>query len=134
VGTFLVRLYAADGDIVYRDLSVGAARAVMQRRWNSGTAYCHGLAGDGDFLLDLAQVTGSPVHRRWAGELAFTLYDRRVYRNGCAVIPNETGTEITAEFGTGLAGHVAFLLRLRYGGSRMFHPPMATANCNAASA
>ncbi len=124
VGTLFVRLYAADGETIYRDLTESAARAVMRRRWMSGTAYCHGLAGDGDFLLDLAQVTGSAAHRSWAGEIAATLYDRRVYRNGFAVIPNETGMDVTAEYGTGLAGHLGFLLRLRYGGSRMFHPPM----------
>jgi tRNA A-37 threonylcarbamoyl transferase component Bud32 len=124
VGTLFVRLYAADADVTYRDLSESAARAVMQRRWTSGTAYCHGLAGDGDFLLDLAEVTGSTVHRNWAEEIASTLYDRRVYRDRRAVTPNETGMEVTAEFGTGLAGHLAFLIRLRYGGPRMFHPPL----------
>jgi len=134
VGTFLVRLYALEGDVTWLDLSESAARAVMLRRWNSGTAYCHGLAGDGDFLLDLAQVTGSPLHRSWAEELASTLYDRRVYRNRCAVIPNETGMEITAEFRTGMAGHLAFLLRLRYGGSRLFHPPLLTVSSREVSA
>lgn len=124
VGTFFVRLYAADADVAYRDLSESAARAVMQRRWTSGTAYCHGLAGDGDFLLELAEVTRSTIHRTWAEEIAIALYDRRIYRDGRAVTPNETGMEVTAEFGTGLAGHLAFLIRLRYGGPRMFHPPL----------
>jgi len=124
VGTFFVRLSAVDGDAAYLTLAESAARAVMSRRWYSGTAYCHGLAGDGDFLIDLAQSTGSAVYRSWAEEIAATLYDRRVYRRRCAVTPNETGTEITAEFGTGLAGHLGFLLRLRHGGPRMFHPPL----------
>lgn len=123
VGTLLARLHTATGDTEYLHLAERAARAVLRHRWRAGTAYCHGLAGDGDFLLDLAEASGDPVHRAWADEIACTLYDRRVYRDGHAVLPNETGTQITAEFGTGIAGHLAFLLRLRYGGPRMFHPP-----------
>ncbi|WP_281179566.1 class IV lanthionine synthetase LanL [Micromonospora rosaria] len=125
VGTLFARLYPATGDPGYLRLADRAARAVLRQRWRSGTAYCHGLAGDGDFLLDLAEASGDPLHRAWAEEIACTLYDRRTYRDGHAVLPNETGAQVTAEFGAGLAGHLAFLLRLRYGGPRIFHPPVA---------
>jgi hypothetical protein len=122
VGTFLCRLYARTGDSGYRGASASAARAVMRARWHSGTAYCHGLAGDGDFLIDLAQATGDDSYLTWATVIAGLLWARRIYRDGRPVLPDESGQEITGGYGAGLAGHLSFLTRLRFGGPRLFHP------------
>ncbi|MGW3152088.1 class IV lanthionine synthetase LanL [Streptomyces sp. NPDC001177] len=118
VGTFLLRLWSATGTGEVLELAEEAALAVRQARWASGTAICHGLAGDGNFLLDMAQVVGGPYHG-WAEELAGCLYARHALRDGRAVVPDESGTGISPDFGTGLTGVVDFLLRLRYGGPRL---------------
>ncbi|MFC6020075.1 lanthionine synthetase LanC family protein, partial [Plantactinospora solaniradicis] len=122
VGTFLCRLYVRTGEARYLSASVAAARAVMRARWASGTTYWHGLPGDGDFLLDLARATGDGRYVRWAEALAARLWAVRVYRDGVALLPDESDRRIDGGFGTGLAGQLAFLLRLRDGGPRLFHP------------
>ena len=122
VGTFLCRTYARTGDRRHRDSAAAAARAVMLTRAQMGSSYCHGLAGNGDFLLDLSRATGDDTYRRDAATIADLLWADRVYRDGRAVLPDETAMEITAGFGSGLAGQLAFLTRLRFGGPRLFHP------------
>ncbi|WP_229402261.1 class IV lanthionine synthetase LanL [Micromonospora okii] len=122
VGTFLCRLYARTGDARHRDAALAAARAVMRTRWAAGTAYCHGLAGDGDFLLDLARATGDARYARWAEALAGRLWAMRVHRDGVPLLPDESNHAVTGGYGAGLTGHLAFLLRLRHGGPRLFHP------------
>ncbi|MBE1488597.1 class IV lanthionine synthetase LanL [Plantactinospora soyae] len=122
VGSFLCRLYVRTGEARYLTASVAAARAVMRARWTAGTTYWHGLPGDGDFLLDLARATGDGRYARWAEALAVRLWAIRVYRDGLALLPDESGRPIDSGFGTGLAGQLAFLLRLRDGGPRLFHP------------
>lgn len=124
VGSFLCRLHAHSPDSAYHDVAVAAARAVMRSRWRSGTCYCHGLAGDGDYLLDLHQATGDHTYREWAGQLASLLWARRVYRDGRAVLPDESGHDVTGGYGAGLSGQLSFLIRLRDGGPRLFHPPL----------
>lgn len=125
VGTFLLRLAAHTGDDTYLTTAVGAARAVaFATRWEAGTAQCHGLAGDGEFVLDLAEVTGAEAHREWAREFGELLWRQRVYREGHAVLADESDRQVTGGYGVGLTGHLAFLSRLEYGGARLFHPPI----------
>ena len=114
VGAFLVRLHDETGDPRYRRAADGAARAVMHHKWRLGLAYCHGLAGNGDFLLDL----GEPF-RPWAEDLASIVWSKRVRRGGRDVFCDEPGV-VAADFNVGLGGILAFLLRLRLGGSRMW--------------
>jgi hypothetical protein len=127
VGTFLCRLYARTEQPQYLAASIAAARAVMRSRRNAGTAYCHGLAGNGDFLIDLALATGDDRFFTWAQDMAGLLWAKRVYRNGLAVLPDESGAAITGGYGAGLAGHLSFLVRLRLvrlgnRSPRLFHP------------
>jgi serine/threonine protein kinase len=126
VGTFLVRLWQQTGDSRYCDLVTQAAVAVRRTRWHAGTAQCHGLAGDGEFLLDLADASGEERFRDWAGELAVSMYARHALRDERVVVPNDMGTAIVADFNTGLSGVLAFLLRLRYGGPRLWLPESLT--------
>ena len=118
VGSFLVRLWQATGDAPARELAEEAAIAVHRARWTAGSSVCHGLAGDGEFLLDMAQALGGPYHG-WAEELAQCLYAKHTVRDGRTVVPDESGTTVSADFGVGLTGVIEFLLRLRYGGPRM---------------
>ncbi|TYK44303.1 class IV lanthionine synthetase LanL [Actinomadura decatromicini] len=119
VGGFLCRLHVHTGDPRYLDAAVAAGRAVLRSRRRSGASYCHGLAGNGDFLLDLAEVEGTGRHK--AEVLAALLWARRLDRDGRAVLPDETGRAVTGGYGVGLFGHLAFLQRLRFGGPRLFH-------------
>jgi hypothetical protein len=88
--------------------------AVRRVTWQVTTAYCHGLAGDGHFLLDLAEDRYQAV----AEELAACLHAQAVRRDGRLLVPDEDGSTIHAGYGTGIAGVVDFLLRLRHGGPR----------------
>jgi hypothetical protein len=118
IGTFLARHWVATGDDRSRELAEAAAVAVRGARWRVTTTACHGLAGDGEFLLDLAVILGDPTYRDWAEELAACLDARSVLRDGRRLLPDETGTDVSAAYGTGLAGPLSFLLRLRHGGPR----------------
>ncbi|GAA3438340.1 class IV lanthionine synthetase LanL [Kutzneria kofuensis] len=106
VGTFLHRLGR-------HDLAAGAAVAVKAHRWRSSPCVCHGLAGDGEFLLDL----GHDVD-----DLVTVLRTRAVLKAGRAVLPDETQLKFVVNYATGLAGPVGFLLRVRHGGPRPWHP------------
>jgi hypothetical protein len=127
VGTFLIRLWAATGEDHFRILAERAATAVRQAKWTSSNAACHGLAGDGNFLLDLADFTGEQRFGEWATELAAVVHSRHVFREGLMVVADETGTEVTADYGTGLSGTLGFLLRLRHGGPNWWLPSLADA-------
>jgi len=118
VGTFLVRLARATGDERMRDLAGQAAVATRQVKWRSTPASCHGLAGNGEFLLDMASLLGEPRYHAWAEELAAAILVRHAYRDGRMVVPDESGIGVAADYGVGLAGVLAFLLRLRHGGER----------------
>ena len=106
IGTFLHRL----GD---NELADRAAIAVRAHRWRSSPCVCHGLAGDGEFLLDLGQDVD---------DLLTVLRTRAVLKSGRAVLPDETQLKFVVNHATGLAGPVGFLLRARHGGQRPWHP------------
>ncbi|MFF5176312.1 class IV lanthionine synthetase LanL [Micromonospora sp. NPDC000089] len=122
IGTFLVRLWSHTRSDDLYELVEAAARAVHRGRWRSGTAFCHGLAGDGEFLLDVADATGDGRFRSWAEDLALCLSVRAVEDDGLLVVPGEDGEHLNADFATGLAGIGTFLLRLQHGGPRLWLP------------
>ncbi|MFB7943434.1 class IV lanthionine synthetase LanL [Kitasatospora phosalacinea] len=122
VGTFLVRHWRATGDTDSHRLALAAGRAVLDARWHAGTSACHGLAGNGEYLLDLAEATGETRFRHGAQSLAALIAARTALRDGLLVLPDETGTTATPAYGTGTSGPLAFLLRLRHGGPRMWLP------------
>ncbi|WP_406192271.1 class IV lanthionine synthetase LanL [Kitasatospora sp. NBC_01560] len=127
VGTFLLRLWQTTGDPGFRQLAEQAALAVRHSAWHSGTAACHGLAGNGQFLLDLASAVGGP-YRGWTEELAGVLYGRHAVREGRLLLPDEGGRGVRADYQTGLAGSLDLLLRLDHGGGRLW---MADAEADA---
>jgi hypothetical protein len=118
VGTYLVRLWRATGETPYLDLAREAAVTVRCGRWLMGTSACHGLAGNSEFLLDLADACGGP-YRGWAEELAACLYARHAVRHGRLIVTDApTAEPVNLAYNTGLAGVVGFLLRLHHGGPR----------------
>ncbi|MEU6411743.1 class IV lanthionine synthetase LanL [Microbispora sp. NPDC046933] len=124
IGTFLVRYWRATGDPVSLDLARKAATAVHRTRWQSGPTHCHGLPGDGEFLLDLADLTGEERYRSWAEDLAGCLEFAAVERSGRLLIPGPRGDFPPAYLG-GMAGALAFLLRLRRRSPRLWMPDEA---------
>ncbi|WP_328580619.1 class IV lanthionine synthetase LanL [Streptomyces sp. NBC_00370] len=118
IGTFLLRLWRATGDSAHLRLAEQAGAAVHAVRSTASTAACHGIAGDGDFLLDLADAVPEGPYRDWACDLASVLRLRAVLRDGLFVVPDESGTSVRPDAQTGLAGAVSFLLRLTHGGPR----------------
>ena len=126
IGTFLLRLWQHSEDVRLREGAEAAAVAVRRSRWHAGTSHCHGLAGDGEFLLDMADTCQQPRYARWAEDLALALHARHTIRHGRVLAPDETGTTVTTDYGTGLGGVLAFLLRLRHGGPRLWLPKTFT--------
>jgi hypothetical protein len=130
VGTFLVRLWYATGDPLLRDLSEQAATAVRRARWHCGTTACHGLAGNAEFLLDLAELAepgADETYRAYAEECAELVAARSALIDGRLVPCDETAVGVSASYGTGLAGVTGFLLRLRHGGPRLWVDPVDAA-------
>ncbi|WP_344579463.1 class IV lanthionine synthetase LanL [Nonomuraea roseoviolacea] len=124
IGSFLVRYWRATGDPPALDLARKAARAVHRTRWQSGPVPCHGLPGDGEFLLDMADLTGDNRYQRWARDLAACLEIRAADRRGRLLVPGPQG-DFPPTFLAGTAGIVAFLLRLRDRSTRLWMPEEA---------
>jgi len=119
IGSFLVRWWKVSHDESLIPVIEGAARTVMAAKWRSGVAYCHGLAGNADFLLDAADALEDNRYRRWAADLASVIYDRRVVQDGLCTFGDQTGRR-TPDFNVGLSGVLSFFLRLRHGGPRLW--------------
>jgi predicted Ser/Thr protein kinase len=122
VASFLLRVWRQTGDPRLRTLVAQAALAVHRARWRVGPSQCHGLAGDADFLLDLAEEWHQHRYRTWAAEFARSIYARNASRAGRTVPPDDVGMDVIPDYGVGVAGVLAFLLRLRHGGTRMWLP------------
>ncbi|MDQ3150318.1 MAG: class IV lanthionine synthetase LanL [Actinomycetota bacterium] len=119
VGSFLLRLSRVTGGDRARKAAEMAAEAVVQHSWAGPVGQCHGLAGNADFLLDMADALGEPRYEAWAHHLARAVFARRVYREGRAVFP-DAGGDLSADWADGLSGVLAFLLRLRHRGPRLW--------------
>ncbi len=131
VATFLVRAYTRTGDPRLPPVLDGAARAMMTRKWRLGVAYCHGLAGNGDTLLETAEAAGLHRHAAWADDLG-AMVVAAVHRvrggglGGTQPGDNATGPDSRAvvDFQVGLGGVLAFLARLDRPGPRLWLPPL----------
>jgi hypothetical protein len=108
------------GNEQYRRLAEMAGHSVYHSRWFSGLGQCHGLAGNGEFLLDLHQVLGDNRYLAMAGELAEVLFSYRVLRDGRTVFPDDSLLGVAPDFGVGTSGVGAFFNRLAGGGARLF--------------
>jgi hypothetical protein len=127
IGAYLVRLWQATGRPEYRDLAEEAAAAAWRRRWYASPVACHGLAGIGELLLDLATASADARYLVRAEAIGDLIEARHAVRDGRRLIPDETNTGFGTEYGTGMAGALDFLLRLRHGGPRawMVDPAVA---------
>jgi hypothetical protein len=126
IGTFLAGAWRHTGDERLGALVAATARAVRRMRFCAAPGQCHGLAGDGEFLLDLAGLPGLGHCRDWAAELAESVHARQALRAGRFVSADDSGDTFRADFAAGVGGVLAFLVRLRYGGTRSWFPRSLT--------
>jgi hypothetical protein len=124
VGSFLVRMWLAAGAPGHLAAAQAAACAVLADRWALPAASCHGVAGNTDFLLDLADATGDDAHLVSARKSVAVLDARATVRDGLLLSPDDSGMAVIPGYQTGVAGVVATLLRLRDGGARLWMPPL----------
>jgi lantibiotic modifying enzyme len=120
IATFLLRLWRRTGNRAALDISADAARAMLTAQAGAQTCTCHGLAGDGELFLDLAAATGDPQYETAACAVAAQLWESRVRRADRWLIPDETGQGLGVDFGNGMSGVLAFLVRLCHGGPRLW--------------
>lgn len=93
-------------------IAVAAARSAARgARW-TGTTQCHGLAGQIEFLLDVAQQCGEAAYRAEAAALARLLEAFATERPGGIVFPSEAPSTFTPDYMVGYAGVAACLVRL----------------------
>ncbi|MGQ0777463.1 MAG: class IV lanthionine synthetase LanL [Pseudonocardiales bacterium] len=122
IATFLTRLHHATGDDRYAKTADLSAQAVIENSWRGVLGQCHGLAGNGDFLLDMADLAdpanGQP-YEAMAHQLARVIFTHRAYQDNSVIFPDEHG-EPCPTWGDGASGVLAFLLRLRYRSPRMW--------------
>lgn len=121
VATFLSRHAAVTGD-QDQQLLGEAAVSLLRNKWKSGTSYCHGLSGDADLLLDLADSV-SERYRDWAADLLRCMWNRRV-TDAVGPAPSDEPGKIWSDFSVGYGGPLAVLLRLQHGGARSWLPAL----------
>lgn len=122
VGTALVRAAAISGDRLFSDAAAMAASAVETRERFASPVQCHGLAGHGELLLDLAAIgqTRSAQLASLVGAIERQLVD---VGGGLAIPCDERGgRNVHAGYNTGAAGVATFLARVADDGPRLLMP------------
>ena len=119
IGSFLARLHRASGDDRFGTAAQMSAQAVMQDSWRGSLGQCHGLAGNGEFLLDMAERADRARYEALAHQLARIIFSARAYREGQVVFPHEHGG-FSATWGDGVSGILSFFLRLRHRSPRLW--------------
>ncbi|MDR8414103.1 class IV lanthionine synthetase LanL [Nonomuraea sp. 3-1Str] len=122
IGAFFARLWRTTGDARFLSMAEMAATAVRNERWLVGPNHCHGNAGNGELLLDLAGLLGEKRYLTWAAEIAACIHSGHVRENGRRIIRAADARELPFSYNLGLGGIIGFLLRLRHGGRRWFMP------------
>jgi len=113
VGTFFLSLGSATGDPSFHDAAVRAGRAITSTRPFGSCCRCHGLAGDGDFLLALSAAGACGAEFRRAAEHIGAKLDALAIHVGSALKwPHEGNGEPRPGFMRGYTGVHSFRLRL----------------------
>jgi hypothetical protein len=111
IGTVVVRMAAATGADFYRTI---LDRLILDtnRKYSVGTGLFMGLAGLGEFLLDVFDYTADPACFEMAKRVASGLELFAIPRPEGVAFPGERLTRISCDYGTGAAGVALFLHRL----------------------
>jgi lantibiotic modifying enzyme len=111
VGTTLVRYLAVTADTALeRQLTDLVSDA--SRKYTVSPQLFHGLAGLGNFLLDVWEQSGDERHLAEAWQVAEGVLLFRIERAEGIVFPGEQAARESADFATGAAGVGLFLHRL----------------------
>lgn len=127
IGASLARAARDLGDDDHLDLARSAAAVCqeMAPRMYALTQCC-GLAGIGEFFLDLVQVTGDQADLRRAERVADLILARAGGTAGAPVFPDTSLHESSGGWSTATAGVLSFLRRLRSPGApRLWLDPPA---------
>ncbi|HKR49234.1 MAG TPA: class IV lanthionine synthetase LanL [Pseudonocardiaceae bacterium] len=119
IGSFLTRLHRANGDDRFGKAAQMSAQAVIENSWRGSLGQCHGLAGNGEFLLDMAQAADGASYHTSAHQLARVILTTRAHREDQVVFPNEH-QGFSATWGDGVSGILSFFLRLRHRSPRLW--------------
>ena len=113
VGGFLLAAWRASGERGFLDAAARAGRAITLGRPYGSCCRCHGLAGDGDYLLDLADEPElADEFRQGAGRIGRKLEALKVRQGFGWKWPQEGGGEPRPSYMRGYPGVHAFRLRL----------------------
>src|SRR5262249_38846243 len=113
---------ALTGDAEHRALAEGALRTTAVAGRSGGGNRCHGLAGNGDVLLEGSQALGEPRWLAQAEGVAGLIALPAPPAPGGLGWPVESPERDTPDYMVGSAGVGAFLLRLAAPG--LAHPLM----------
>ena len=111
VGMATLRYYRLLGEEKYLDL-LEKIYSETNKKYTVFPGYFKGLAGLGEFLLDLHQVTNESCHLEAARRVATGLSFFKIEKNQGLAFPGETLRRISCDFGTGSAGIGLFYHRL----------------------
>jgi serine/threonine protein kinase len=111
IGGAIVRCYAASGDGALLAFAERCAHVVSRRQTNK-IWYDYGLAGYGEFLIDMYQFTGDDNYLNTAFHLAEAILPFRIERDEGFAFPGNDLLRISCDFGMGSAGIGIFLNRL----------------------
>ena len=119
VGTAVLRAWAATGEERFRRFADVCALSVAHRLTNK-LWHDYGLAGYGEYLLDMYDFTGDDNYRNNAFYLAEGILPYRLERDGGIAFPAEGLLRVTTDFSAGTAGIGIFLHRLVHPGTPRF--------------
>ncbi|WP_439658465.1 lanthionine synthetase LanC family protein [Lentzea sp. HUAS TT2] len=111
VGTFLLALESATGAAEFGDAAVRAGRAISLGRPFGSCCRCHGLAGDGDYLLQLADRRGEEFSAA-AAHIGRKLDALKIHRGFAVKWAHEGDGQPRPGYMRGYTGIHAFRLRL----------------------
>lgn len=111
VGLATLRFWEALHDDRYLQIAKKAALYIAPK-YAVQSGQFNGMAGLGEFLLDMYEATGESEYLRQANQIARRIMPYRIARPAGIALPGEGLVAICNDFGTGSAGLGMFLLRL----------------------
>lgn len=119
VGTACLRHHAATGEARFLRAAERCAHTVSTSRFTNKMWQVEGIAGFGEFMLDMHRFTGDANYRHAAFHLAEALIPHRIERDGGIAFAGSEHYRICCDFGRGSSGIGLFLHRLMHGGERL---------------
>ncbi|RME98187.1 MAG: hypothetical protein D6773_14795 [Alphaproteobacteria bacterium] len=113
VGTAVLRGWAATGEERLRRFADVCALTISNRQTNK-LWFDYGLAGYGEYMLDMHYFTGDELYLNNAYYLAEAILPFRIEREDGVAFPSEDLMRISTDFSSGMAGIGLFLHRLSH--------------------